>query len=124
MLGGVILHFYAAVDVSLAGTSMLVDMPMKVIINFEHAGFVQRCVAQHAVKVWELSPHHDLVEAVVEIGAFHIVMVAEDQALVTIKPFGCNMPVFHVNITQMVNLVAWTHNAVPAFDHVLVHLFD
>ena len=103
---------------------MLVDVPVQIVFDIEHAGFVQRSVAEHTVKIWKLAPHHDLVEAVVEIWAFDIVVIAQDQSLVTVEPFGCCMTIFHVDVAQMIDLVAWTHNAVPAFNHVFVHLFN
>ena len=41
----------------------------------------------------------------------------------TIKPFQRIMAISDVDIAQMVDLVTRAHHAVPASNHVLIHLF-
>ena len=57
---------------------MLMDVPVQIVANLEHAALMQRCVAEHTVELWELAPHHDLVETVVEVRAFDIIVIAKD----------------------------------------------
>ena len=74
----VILHFHATVDVACTGAGMLMDVPVQIVANLEHAAVVERCVAEHTVELWELPPHQYLVEAVVEVRAFDIIVIAKD----------------------------------------------
>ena len=74
----VILHFHATVDVACTGAGMLMDVPVQIVANLEHAAIMQRRVAEHTVELWKHAPHQYLVEAVVEVRAFDIIVIAKD----------------------------------------------
>ena len=57
---------------------MLMDVTVQIAVDLEHAGLMQRCVAQHAVELWKHAPHQYLVETVVEVRALDIVVIAKD----------------------------------------------
>jgi hypothetical protein len=56
---------------------MLMDMAMQIIGYLVHAALMQGSMAQHAVELWKLAPHHDLVETVVEVRAFDIIVISK-----------------------------------------------
>lgn len=104
------------------------DMTMQVIVNLTlKATLMDWHMGQDTVILRKHSPQTNLLEMLVENWVLTVVVVAQEQALLTIQATQDHISLIgrtKVNITQMVYDIVGANYSVPILDHEFIHFLQ